>query len=79
MYVIDGQDDDDWRDDEEDAGDGVNDYYDPSTNVAREPIPIWSAKSYISGHVILNNCGTRLIRKNRPLKPKVYQQAAFWE
>jgi len=57
---------------------GPGDYHIPGTNAGRKPIPIWCAKSYISGHVVLNNCGTCLIRRKRPLRPSRYQ-AAFLE
>lgn len=63
LYVFDGLEEDDLRDDDNDPiVDGeVDNYYVPGTNVTRKPVPIWCAKSYISGHVILNNCGTCLI------------------
>jgi len=38
------------------------------TNSARKVVPIWCAKTFISGHIVLNGVGNCLIRRNRPIR-----------
>jgi len=45
------------------------------TNSARKVVPIWCAKTFISGHIVLNGVGNCLIRRNRPIRPRRYQSA----
>jgi hypothetical protein len=56
-----------------------------STNAGVQAIPIWDVRasegmgrSYISSHVILNSCGSCLIRRKGELRPRKHQ-AAFLE
>ena len=65
--------------DPHDLGDNVADEYAIHfTNAARRTTPIWCAKTYISGHIVLNAVGSCLIRRDRPIRTRRYQ-AAFLE
>ena len=46
-----------------------------STNAARTTYDVVAGKGSVPGHIILNNCGSCLIRKNYQLKGTKYQQA----
>ena len=65
--------------DPDELGDNVADEYTIHfTNAARTTTPIWCAKTYISGHIVLNAVGSCLIRRDRPITTRRYQ-AAFLE
>ena len=54
-----------------------------STNAGAQCVPIWNVndshvaweRRYVSSHVILNNCGSCLIRRNQQLRATQYQRA----
>lgn len=59
-------------------GEGQDEYSFFCTNAARTATPIWCAKTYVSGYVLLNNVGACLIRRDRPIRPRRFQ-ASFLE
>jgi predicted GIY-YIG superfamily endonuclease len=56
-------------------GGSENGFHFETTNAGRSSYDILAGKGNVPGHVILNNCGSCLIRRNCQLKGTRYQQA----